>query len=322
MSSKCRDKAVKEKPVSIGGQAVMEGVMMRSKSSMAIAVRDQDGVVRIESKRTTPIGKKNKIFALPILRGIVSFVQSFTDGTKVLMRSAEVYGEGEPSKTEQWLAKKLKINVMSVVTTLSLIVALALAVFLFMWLPQFCRGLIEKWVGIKFDILDRNLIEGGLKILVFVAYLILCSLVKDVKRTFMYHGAEHKTIACFESGLALTPENAKKCSRVHNRCGTTFMVFVILISILVFAGIEAVIGFELNKGLRILVKLCALPLVAGLSYELLKALAKTDCFLGDCSAFLGAAFECAGLSGTFFIFCAFLLLLLASGHKWHACAAS
>ncbi len=279
MSKNCKQKPVKQKPVSIGGQAVMEGVMMRSTSSMAMAVRDQDGIIRVESKRITPMGKKSKFFALPIIRGIVSFVQSLTDGTKVLMRSAEVYGEGEPSKTEQWLAKKLKINVVSIVTTLSLFIALALAIFLFMWLPQFCRGLIEKWANVSFDVLARNFIEGGLKILIFVSYLLLCSLVKDVRRTFKYHGAEHKTIACFEKGLELTTENAKKCSRVHDRCGTTFMVFVILISILVFALIESLIGVELNKAVRILIKIAVLPLVAGLSYELLKLLSKTKCFV-------------------------------------------
>jgi len=279
MSRNCNNKPIKEKPISIGGQAVMEGVMMRSKSSMAMAVRDQDGIIRVESKRTAKKGKKNRIFAFPIIRGIVSFVQSLIDGTKVLMRSAEVYGEGEPSKAEQWLAKKFKINVMSVVITISLLVALALAVFLFMWLPQFSRGLIESWTGFKFNVLARNLIEGGLKILIFLSYLLLCSLIKDVRRTFMYHGAEHKTIACFESGLELTTENAKKCSRVHDRCGTTFMVFVILISILVFAGLEALIGVELHKAVRILIKIASLPIVAGLSYELLKALAKTKCFL-------------------------------------------
>ncbi len=269
----------KEKRVSIGGQAVIEGVMMRGASSMATAVRDQDGVIRVESKRIKPQNKRNVFLRLPLIRGVVSFVQSLTDGTATLMRSAEVFGEGEPSKFEKFLADKLKVNVMGVITTLSLVIALALAIVLFMWLPQFIRGLLENVFSTKFDLWAKNFIEGGLKLLVFVSYILLCTLMKDVRRTFMYHGAEHKTISCYEKGMELTVENVKKCSRVHNRCGTTFLVFVMLISILVFALIESLIGVSVEKLYRILLKLVLLPVVAGLSYELLKALAKTDCFV-------------------------------------------
>lgn len=269
----------KEKRVSIGGQAVIEGVMMRGASSMATAVRDQDGVIRVESKRIKPQNKRNVFLRLPLIRGVVSFVQSLTDGTATLMRSAEVFGEGEPSKFQKFLADKLKVNVMGVVTTLSLVIALALAIVLFMWLPQFIRGLLENVFSTKFDLWAKNFIEGGLKLLVFVSYILLCTLMKDVRRTFMYHGAEHKTISCYEKGMELTVENVKKCSRVHNRCGTTFLVFVMLISILVFALIESLIGVSVEKLYRILLKLVLLPVVAGLSYELLKALAKTDCFV-------------------------------------------
>lgn len=271
----------KEKRTSIGGQAVIEGVMMRGKNSMATAVRDEDGVIRLESKR---FKKKNKniISKIPIVRGVVSFVQSLFGGMTVLMRSAEVYGEAEPSRFEKWLAKKFKIDVLSIILTLSLILGVALALFLFIFLPIEARKLLESLFGVTFGVWAKNLIEGGLKLLIFIAYVVLCSLIKDVRRTFMYHGAEHKTITCFESGLDLTVENAKKCKRVHDRCGTTFIVFVLIISILTFAIFEsifAVYNIQIEKIYRILLKIALLPLVAGLSYELLKGLSKTNCFI-------------------------------------------
>ncbi len=266
----------KQKNVSIGGQAVIEGVMMRGSSSMATAVRDADGVIRLETKRLTPQKERNRFLRLPLIRGVVSFFSSLVGGSKTLMRSAEVFGEGEPSKFEKWVATKLKINVMSVVTTFSLILGLALAIFLFMWLPQFIRTTIEGWCGadFKFDIWAKNFIEGGLKLLIFILYIFLASLLKDIRRTFMYHGAEHKTISCFESGKELTVENTRKCTRVHDRCGTTFMVFVMVISILLFALVETLIG-NVDRTYRVLLKIALLPIVAGLSYELLKLLAKT-----------------------------------------------
>lgn len=272
-----KDKKIKR--TLIGGQAVLEGVMMRGAASAALAVRDEDGIIRLETERLKPVSERNAFFRLPVVRGVYSFVTSLTGGTKYLMRSAEVYGEGEPSRFEKWAAEKLKINVMSVITTLSLIIGLALAVFLFIWLPQAVRTLIERWAGITFGIWAKNFIEGGIKLLIFIAYLLLCSLLKDIRRTFMYHGAEHKTISCYERGLELTVENVRGCPRVHDRCGTTFIVFVLVISIIVFACFEALIGTSVNGILRVLLKLLLLPIVAGLSYELLKALAKTDSVL-------------------------------------------
>ena len=264
---------------SIGGQAVIEGVMMRGASSMATAVRDTDGVIRIETQRIKPAKERNVILRLPIIRGVVSFISSMVGGSKVLMRSADVFGEGEPSKFETWMAEKLKVNVMSVITTFSLVLGMALAILLFMWLPQFLRLQLENLFDYKFSVWAKNFIEGGLKLLVFIGYILLSSLLKDIRRTFMYHGAEHKTISCYEKGLELTVENAKKCTRVHNRCGTTFMVFVMVISILTFALVESLIGVQVEKIYRVLLKIALLPVVAGLSYELLKGLAKTDCFI-------------------------------------------
>ena len=277
-----------KKCTSIGGQALIEGVMMRGRNSMAMAVRDQDGIIRKETKRITPPEKKNFFVKLPIVRGVVNFFNSMIDGMACLMRSAEVYGEAEPSNLEKWFAKKFKIDIYKVVMGLSLIIAVALAIGLFILLPQVSRFGIEKLISsikgnyFEFDTVSKNFIEGGIRIIVFVLYIVLCSLVPDVKRTFMYHGAEHKTISCYEQGLPLTPENAKTCSRIHDRCGTTFMVFVIVLSILVFAGVEAIFlafNIELYGIVRSLVKIASLPLVAGLSYELLKLLAKTKSVL-------------------------------------------
>ena len=268
-------KSGKEKKVSIGGQAVLEGVMMRGKTAMATAVRDSDGIIRLETKRVKSSSKRPLFFRLPIIRGVVAFIQSLLGGTAVLMRSAEVYGEEEPSKFEKWVAKKLHVNIVSVISFFSLLLGLGLAVFLFIWLPQFLRATLEDIFGYTFGIWGKNFIEGGVKLLVFIAYILLCSLLKDIRRTFMYHGAEHKTISCYEKGLPLTVENAKNCTRVHDRCGTTFIVFVLTISILLFACFESVVGKSIDGALRVLCKVILLPLVAGLSYELLKALSKT-----------------------------------------------
>jgi len=267
---------------SIGGQAVLEGVMMRGATSMATAVRDEDGIIRLEAKRITPATKKNKFFKLPIIRGVVNFVSSMTGGMKTMMRSAEVFGEGEPSKFELWMAEKLKINLMSVIIGISLILGLGLALGLFVVLPTFITGL---FISQTFNPFLYTVVEGLLKIAIFIFYILLTSLLKDIRRTYMYHGAEHKTISCYEKGLDLTVENVRTCSRVHNRCGTTFMFFVITISILVFCLFNAIfpnlfVGDEfVYKLLRVLVKVALLPLVAGLSYELLKGLAKTDSWI-------------------------------------------
>ena len=263
-----------KKRVSIGGQAVLEGVYMRGAESEAIAVRDQDGVIRLETKRRKNARKKWYL-KVPVVRGVMAFIDSLFGGTKTLMLSAEVYGEGEPSKFEKWLAEKLKINVMTVVSVISVVLGLFLAVALFMFLPQVVRDGLEKLFKIKFGVWAKNFIEGGVKLLIFTLYILTVSLLKDIRRTFMYHGAEHKTITCFERGLDLTVENAAKCPRVHDRCGTTFIVFVLFISIIVMACVEALIGKNVQGVLRVLLKLALLPIVAGLSYELLKLLSKT-----------------------------------------------
>lgn len=268
-------KLKKPNKTNIGGQAVLEGVMMRGNSSMAVSVRDQDGVIRVETERLTPIKERSFIFRMPFIRGIISFFSSLFAGTKILMRSAEVYGEGEPTKFEKFLSEKLKIDVMQVVMIIGLILGLGLAVALFMFLPNFLTELISNPIGLDKTSIWFNLIEGGFKLLIFVAYILITSLLKDIRRTYMYHGAEHKTISCFEQGLPLTVENVKSCTRVHDRCGTTFTFLVLFISILVFSVANTFVGAYVIWQ-RVLIKIALLPLVAGISYEILKLLAKTE----------------------------------------------
>ena len=263
---------------SIGGQAVLEGVMMRGKSSIATAVRDKDGVIRLEASRLEP--QKSKIAKIPVIRGMVNFISSMVTGVKTLMRSAEVYGEeeqSEPSKFEKWLAKTFKADIMSVVIFLGVALGLAFSIGLFFIIPHFLGKLFSDLVTDQ--LIWVNLFEGLIRIIIFVAYVLLTSLMKDIRRTYMYHGAEHKTITAYEKGLELTVENVKTCKRVHDRCGTTFMFFVMFISILVFSVFGAIFPMLTNGFLKLVAKLALLPLVAGLSYELLKLLAMTDCWV-------------------------------------------
>ncbi|MBQ3235710.1 MAG: peptide chain release factor N(5)-glutamine methyltransferase [Clostridia bacterium] len=262
---------------SIGGQAVIEGVMMRGKTSEAIAVRAESGEILIESKRLKSKGKASKI---PLIRGAIAFFSSLVQGTKALMRSASVFGEEETSKFENWLSKKLKINAMDIATFLGVTLGIVLSLFLFFYLPQVVADL---FVGGINNVFLYCLIEGLIRIAIFIAYILLTSLLKDIRRTFMYHGAEHKTISCYEKGAELTVENVRGCTRVHDRCGTTFMFLVMVISILIFALVNAVLvhfGVEfsgvLGKFFRFLVKILTLPIISGVSYEILKLLSKSQ----------------------------------------------
>lgn len=263
----------------IGGQAVMEGVMMRGRCGMAVAVRDEDGIIRTETKRLTPPDKKPLFVRLPVIRGMISYFDSLFGGMKTLMRSAEVAGETEePTKFEKWASEKLHVDVMSIILFIGAALGIALSLLLFVVLPQLAASGISELTGLAKTGIWYNLIEGGVRMVVFVFYILLTSLSKSVKRVYMYHGAEHKTINCFESGKPLTVENARSCSRVHNRCGTTFMFFVMLVSIIIFSIVNGVL--QLTGVLRMVVKIALMfTVVSGLSYELLKALAKTDFFL-------------------------------------------
>ena len=280
---------------SIGGQAVLEGVMMKGEHSIATAVRTPSGDITVESKYIKSPKERNVFFRLPFIRGVVNLFTQLFQGTGIMMRSAEVYGDyAEPSKFEKWMADKLKINPMNVLMAFSVVLGVLLAVGLFVFLPNLITGAIcDNIQAINTSSLKGlwySLIEGGFMLIIFISYILLVTLMKDVRRVFMYHGAEHKVITCYEHGLDLTVENAKKMRREHSRCGTTFLFIVVAVSILVFVLINYMItacnlvvpssvgGYKvLNTLIKLGFKLLFLPVVAGVSYELLKLLAKSDC---------------------------------------------
>ena len=268
----------------IGGQAVMEGIMMRGKASMATAVRDPDGVVQIESERLTPPEKRCKATRWPFVRGVMSFITSLVDGNRVLMRSADVAfpEEDQPTKAEKWLEEN-KISLSGIWNVLSSIFGVLLAVAIFIARPQYITGFLpfEKTApgmeGVWF-----NLVEGGIRLVIFVLYILLISFIPSLKRVYMCHGAEHKTITCYEEGKELTIENVRGCSRVHDRCGTTFLFLVMIVSILVFSLVNPIVvkfyvqdNDKINGLIRFIAKILMLPVVAGVSYEVLRLLAKT-----------------------------------------------
>lgn len=271
---------------SIGGQAVLEGVMMRGERSMATAVRDETGAIQIESSRLEPNSEKSKWKRLPFVRGVINFVASMVMGVRTIMRAGEVFdGEEQPTKFESWCSKKLGINVMSVMMWFAVILGLALSIGLFFIIPHFAiegiRLLVEKVAGSYMPEFCYNLIEGLIRILIFVIYILLTSLMKEIKRVYRYHGAEHKTISCFEHGLELTVENVQAQSTIHDRCGTTFMFLVMIVSVALFSVVgivpnNIVTGKAGAMFIKLAIKLALLPLVAGISYEILKFLAKFD----------------------------------------------
>lgn len=259
----------------------MEGVMMRGKSGIATAVRDQDGVIRLEADRLKPQSEVNKIAKLPVIRGAVNFFSSMVTGVKILMRSAEVYGEeegGEPSKFEKWLSKTFKVDIMSVVITLGVVLGLAFSIGLFFVIPHFLGRLFSTYVTDK--LIWVNLFEGLLRILIFVCYVLLTSLMKDIKRTYMYHGAEHKTIFCLEKERELTVENVKEQSRFHPRCGTSFMILMLIVGILINLLIVTLFPQVTNLNiLWVAIKILMVPFICGLGYELIKICGKYDNFI-------------------------------------------
>lgn len=250
----------------IGGQAVLEGVMMKAPNKIAIAVRRSNGEIEIESKEISSVKDKYPILKLPVLRGIVTFGETMVLGIKSLMASAQLYGEEEeeykPSKVESWVSQKTGINIDDVMVFFALITAIGFAILLFMIAP----ALLTKFVSQAVDSnLIKSLIEGVIRLTAFIIYILLISRMKDIKRVFQYHGAEHKTIHCYEHGEELTVENARKYTTLHPRCGTAFLLIVMIISIVAFSFLE-----WNNIIVRIVTKLLLLPFIAGISYEIIK----------------------------------------------------
>lgn len=259
--------------VDIGGQAVMEGVMMRSPDATAIAVRRADKTIVVKRSEYVPLSKKHPWMGWPFVRGVVNMATMLATGMKTLEDSADMLGtiDEEPTKFEKWLSAKLGDGMDKVVMGAAVVLAVLLSVGLFIALPSLVeRGL----VALDASSFVVTLVGGIVKILILVGYMMVCALVPDVKRTFMYHGAEHKTVYCHEHDLPLTPENAQQFTTLHPRCGTAFLLIVFLISILL--AIVFNMGAIHNYFLRLLAHLAMLPVVAGIGYEALKALAHHD----------------------------------------------
>lgn len=268
----------------VGGQAVLEGVMMKGKDEFAIAVRREDGTISLTKDKFVSVRKKYKILGLPIIRGIVGLVESMILSFKTLSISAEQYGldDTEPeTKFEKWLDRHFGEKLMSVVMAISSVLGVALAFGLFFFLPSFITKLLEKLFSIDLGIF-RNLVEGIIKIGIFIGYILLVSLMKDIRRTFEYHGAEHKSIFCYESGEELTVENVKKQKRFHPRCGTSFIFVILIISILINS--LPFVTWD-NLFLRLLTKLLLLPLIVGIGFEFIMYAGRHDnLFTKICSA--------------------------------------
>ena len=270
-STKCADRLNK-----VGGQAVIEGVMMKAGTRTVTTCRKEDGTLAVYDGKFHSVRKKHKILNIPILRGVINFVEMIILSVKTLGNSADAMGiEEEDGKCEKWLKKHLGIKLTDLIMIVSVILGLALSVFLFMFLPNFISSLIDKYLLKGTLGIWTAVVEGFVKLLIVLAYLWLVSLMPDIKRTFMYHGAEHKSIACFEAGAPLTPENAKNYKRFHPRCGTSFMFLMILLGI--FAGLFVKILIPgLNTFAYTGIRLLILPLVMGIGYEILMLAGKHE----------------------------------------------
>ncbi len=268
---------------SVGGQALIEGIMMQGPKGAAMSVRLPDGTIDTEEKEFRHIRDKVKFLGFPVIRGCVNFVESMIFGYKCLMESAEKSGfeeiensEENQSKLDKWLSEHLSKKVMSVITGVASVLGVLLAFALFFFLPSKITDFFNNLASGALTNF-RALIEGIMRMIIFIAYIALVSLMKDIKRTFMYHGAEHKTIFCYEHGLELTVENVRKQSRFHPRCGTSFMFVMIIISVIISSIISVAFPYLRNNiAVWMIIKLLILPLVMGFGYEFIKYAGRHD----------------------------------------------
>jgi len=271
--------------VDIGGQAVMDGVMMKAPDAIAVAVRRQNGDIVVKREKYESPAKKHKWMGLPFIRGAVNMVSMLALGMRVLTDSTKMLGEDmmeeEPSKFEKWLAEKLGKNVDKVVMGVAMVLAVCLAMGLFVLLPNvavmFFPAQATGWM-----LLLKNLVSGIIRIALLIAYISFCGRVPEMRKTFQYHGSEHKTVYCHEHDLPLTPKNAQQFSTLHPRCGTSFLLLTFFLSIVFYSIIDVLVlqltGFDLgaNYFMRIITRLLLLPCITGISYEVLKGLAHSD----------------------------------------------
>lgn len=256
----------------IGGQAVMEGIMMRNGCEYSVAVRKENGEIEVKKETYKGVGSKCKLFRLPFIRGIFSFVDSLVLGMKSLNYSASLFMEDgeeeEPGRFEKWLQKKFGDKAEKVIMDLTMVISIILAMGIFMVFPTWVSTLMKPLLG---NGIWMALFEGVLRIAIFIAYVGLISLMPDIKRTYMYHGAEHKCINCIEHGMPLTVENVMKSSKEHKRCGTSFLLIVMVISILFFLVIRPE-----TLWLRLVSRILLIPVIAGVSFEFLRLAGNSD----------------------------------------------
>lgn len=260
----------------VGGQAVLEGVMMRSGNRQSLSVRLSDGTIKTESSTVTSLRKKYKLCNIPLIRGCISFVEQLISSMHTLTRSAEMQGidlDEPESKFEKWLNDKLGDKLMGVITTIAGFFGILIGVGLFLMLPTFAAKGVDwlsgGFIG-QYAVL-RSLVEGLVRMAVFVLYVWAVTFMPDIRRTYEYHGAEHKSVDCFERGLPLTPENAKTCTRFHPRCGTSFIFVMLIISIVV----NSFLTWD-NVWIRFASKLLMIPLIVGIGYEFIMYAGKHD----------------------------------------------
>lgn len=251
----------------IGGQAVLEGVMMKNKTKYAVAVRKPDGNIDVQVEEYQGVCGDKKFTKFPLIRGVFAFIDSLVLGMRVTMHSASFYEDGEDA-SEETAKKASGGRADDIMMGITVAVSVVIAVALFMLLPFLISDLLGKYI--------RNaslvaIVEGGLRILLFVGYIAAISLMKDIKRLYMYHGAEHKCINCIERGRPLTVKNVMRSSRQHKRCGTSFLLFVVLVSVIVFFFIRVD-----NMALKLVVRLLLVPVIAGISYEIIRLAGKSD----------------------------------------------
>ena len=257
--------------VRIGGQAVIEGVMMKNMDRYAVSVRKPNGKIETKVEECVSFAEKHPLFQLPVFRGMVNFLESMVIGMKTLNYSASFYEDEEEqteSRTEQLLEKILGEKAEKIIMGIVLVFSLAISIGLFMILPYIASEALGKLIRNEYVIL---FMEGIIRIAIFLGYIVLISRMEDIKRVFMYHGAEHKTINCLEAGVPLTPENVDNFSRLHKRCGTSFIFIVMIISMVFFFFIRVD-----TVWLRIVLRLLFLPLVAGVSYEFIRLAGNSD----------------------------------------------
>jgi uncharacterized protein YqhQ len=275
MNKNCHKKC---KYTSIGGQALIEGIMMKSSEKTALAVRLTDGNIDITHLEQKSLKDKYKILGIPVIRGVIGFVESMLNGYKAMMLSADKSGYADEVDEKTGETKKMSSTTWTAIMAIAMVLAVVLCVALFMLLPRLAvSGLCYIFGVDAFPDVVNSLIEQGIKLIVFLTYIVLVSLMKDIRRVFQYHGAEHKTIFCYEAGLPLTVENAKKQKRFHPRCGTSFMILMILISVIFSTLVQILFtGIYENPIVWTLIKIAMVPLICGVGYEVLRLCGKYD----------------------------------------------